>query len=211
MRKGIPNDPQRKERITQAALDIIAVAGVRGASHRAIAREADVPLGSVTYHFATMDDILVAAFTLLSDQMDPQYGKAIVAASTEAEARDVLVDAVCGSRRATARELRLFREMYAYGSGSPQIQELVRSFEVRAIHSLTSHFSEPAARAIDALVEGWWIYQSWTPGGLDRCMVRDAIDALADKFPRTGVPINHSDFGERQHPMTNTIRKIGSK
>ena len=44
-------------------LDVIAEHGVAGASHRAIARAADVPLGSITYHFATLDELLAAAFT----------------------------------------------------------------------------------------------------------------------------------------------------
>lgn len=35
--------------------------GVAGLSHRSVAGEAEVPLGSTTYHFATLDDLLVAA------------------------------------------------------------------------------------------------------------------------------------------------------
>ncbi|WIY83551.1 TetR family transcriptional regulator [Propionimicrobium sp. PCR01-08-3] len=181
-RKGIANDPERKARITQAALDLIAEGGIKAATHRKIAAAAEVPLGSVTYHYTSMDHILVEAFTLFGNQLDPRYGIAVTSAPTQMDARDVLVDAICGERRATQRELRLFREMYAYGSTSPRVQDLVRSFEARSISALSVHFAEPAARAIDALVEGWWIYQSWTPGGLDPQMVRDAIDALADKF-----------------------------
>ncbi|AXE40020.1 TetR/AcrR family transcriptional regulator [Acidipropionibacterium virtanenii] len=181
-RKGIANDPERKARIAQAALDLIAEGGIKAATYRKIAVAAAVPLGSVTYHYTSMDHILVEAFTLFGNQLDPRYGIAIASAPTQMDARDVLVDAICGERRATQRELRLFREMYAYGSTSPRVQDLVRSFEARSISALKGHFAEPAARAIDALVEGWWIYQSWTPGGLEPHMVRDAIDALADKF-----------------------------
>jgi len=76
----------------------------------------------------------------------------------------------------------LYREMYAYGSRSERIAELVRRFEQRWIASLTTHFPEPAARALDALMEGWTIYQSWNPGGLDADMVARAIDALADAY-----------------------------
>ncbi len=35
--------------------------GIAGLSHRTVAAEADVPLGSTTYHFATLDELLVAA------------------------------------------------------------------------------------------------------------------------------------------------------
>lgn len=182
MRKGVVNDPLRKDKIVQAALDVLADSGVRGTTHRSIAQRAGVPLGSVTYYYASLEDLLVAAFERMAHQMDPRYGAAIRAAANQAEAREVVVDAICGSRRATDRELRVHREMYAYGSTSPRVQAIVRSFEAQAIEALTTHFSEPAARAIDALVEGWWIYQSWTPDVLDTEMVRRAVDALADAF-----------------------------
>jgi DNA-binding transcriptional regulator YbjK len=182
MRKGVANDPLRKEKIAQAALDVLAEDGLRAATHRTIAHRAGVPLGSLTYHYGTLEDILVAAFELMAEQMNPRYGEPIRAAASPAEAREVLVDAICGGRRATDRELRVHREMYAYGSTSPRVQALVRSFEEQAIDALMTQFSEPAARALDALVEGWWIYQSWTPGPLDEDMVRRAVTALADAY-----------------------------
>ena len=54
VRKGIPNDPHRKTRITQAALDLVADVGVRATTHRKIAQYAGIPLGSVTDHHATL-------------------------------------------------------------------------------------------------------------------------------------------------------------
>ncbi len=56
-----PNDPSRAERIVDAALKVIAERGVEGLTHRAIAEEAGVPLGSTTYYYARLEDILVAA------------------------------------------------------------------------------------------------------------------------------------------------------
>ncbi len=182
MRKGIANDPHRKERIAQAALDVVAEGGLRAATHRTIAAGAGIPLGSVTYHFATLEDILVAAFTLLGEQIVPRYDDTIRQARDQDEVRTMLVDVVCGSRRPSDRELRLAREVYAYGSTSDRVADLIRAGEAASITALTTHFPEPAARAIDALVEGWWIYQSWSRQQLDPATVRDAIDALADKF-----------------------------
>ena len=44
-------DPNRRQRIIDACLDVIAERGVAGTSHRIVAEAADVPLGSMTYHF----------------------------------------------------------------------------------------------------------------------------------------------------------------
>lgn len=54
-------DPDRRRRIIDAAIRVVGERGIAGLSHRAVAAEADVPLGSTTYHFATLDDLLVAA------------------------------------------------------------------------------------------------------------------------------------------------------
>ncbi|GFN03069.1 hypothetical protein Smic_16250 [Streptomyces microflavus] len=54
-------DPERRTRIIDAALRVIAADGIAGLSHRTVAAEADVPLGSTTYHFGSLDELLTAA------------------------------------------------------------------------------------------------------------------------------------------------------
>ena len=56
-----PTDPTRRQRITLAAIAVVAEGGVAAVTHRAVAATAGVPLGSTTYHFATLDDLLAAA------------------------------------------------------------------------------------------------------------------------------------------------------
>jgi DNA-binding transcriptional regulator YbjK len=56
-----PTDHARRERIAQAAITVVAERGVEGVTHRAVAAAAGVPLGSTTYHFATLDDLLAVA------------------------------------------------------------------------------------------------------------------------------------------------------
>lgn len=56
-----PNDPERRARIAKAAIEVVAERGIDGLTHRAVAAAAGVPLGSTTYHFATLDDLLEVA------------------------------------------------------------------------------------------------------------------------------------------------------
>jgi DNA-binding transcriptional regulator YbjK len=56
-----PTDHARRERIARAAIAVVAERGVEGVTHRAVAAVAGVPLGSTTYHFATLDDLLAVA------------------------------------------------------------------------------------------------------------------------------------------------------
>lgn len=54
-------DPTRRARIARAAIEVVAERGVGKLTHRAVAAAAEVPLGSTTYHFATLDDLLAVA------------------------------------------------------------------------------------------------------------------------------------------------------
>jgi DNA-binding transcriptional regulator YbjK len=60
-RRQRPNDPDRRDRIAKAAIEVVAERGIDGLTHRAVAAAAGVPLGSTTYHFQTLDDLLEVA------------------------------------------------------------------------------------------------------------------------------------------------------
>ena len=63
------HDPGRRDRLIDAALTVIAERGVAGTTHREIARAADVPLGSMTYHFGSLNEVLAEAFTRHADSV----------------------------------------------------------------------------------------------------------------------------------------------
>jgi len=53
---------QTRIRILQAVLDIIISEGIRSVRHRAVAERANVSLGTTTYHFSDIEDLIVSAF-----------------------------------------------------------------------------------------------------------------------------------------------------
>jgi DNA-binding transcriptional regulator YbjK len=66
----VPTDPTtrgeaRRAQLLEAALRVIARGGVGAATHRAVAAEAGVPLGSTTYYFASRDDMVAQALELV--------------------------------------------------------------------------------------------------------------------------------------------------
>src|SRR2546421_3961964 len=66
-RRG-PNDPERRARIAKAAVEVVAQRGIDGVTHRSVAAAAGVPLGSTTYHFATLDDLLEVALAQAAEK-----------------------------------------------------------------------------------------------------------------------------------------------
>ncbi|WP_327356830.1 TetR/AcrR family transcriptional regulator [Streptomyces sp. NBC_01304] len=90
----------RKERglrsrrlLVEAALRVVAQDGVGGVTHRAVAKEAGLPPASGTYHFKSIDDLLVAALTSSAEEYAEQLrGELDGADSTADVARRMLRD-----------------------------------------------------------------------------------------------------------------------
>ena len=59
---------QRRRLILEAALRIVIREGVRGVRHRAVAKEADVPLAATTYYFKDIQELINDTFTLYAEQ-----------------------------------------------------------------------------------------------------------------------------------------------
>ncbi len=58
----------RRERILRATLEVIGEAGIAAVTHRAVAERAGVPLGSMTYYFASKDDLLRESLLLFVEE-----------------------------------------------------------------------------------------------------------------------------------------------
>ena len=69
---------QRRKAILEASLRIVVKEGVRGVRHRAVAKEANVPLSATTYYFKDISDLIADTFALfvekvMSDLVVPIY------------------------------------------------------------------------------------------------------------------------------------------
>lgn len=58
---------QRRKAILEAALRLVVSDGVRGVRHRAVAKEAEVPLSATTYYFKDIGDLIADTFTLFAE------------------------------------------------------------------------------------------------------------------------------------------------
>jgi TetR/AcrR family transcriptional regulator, regulator of biofilm formation and stress response len=63
-----PNDPARRQRIIEAAARVIADRGVEALTFRAVAKVADVPLGSTTYYFSDKEELLLETLRTVRDR-----------------------------------------------------------------------------------------------------------------------------------------------
>lgn len=179
VRRTRRHDPGRRDRLVTTALDVIAEHGIAGASHRAIARAADVPLGSLTYHFASLDELLTAAFTHHVDTVAPRFDERMRAAGTPEEVLEYLVDHLTGDLLDSARDLVLMVELYVAAARNPALRAVTQDWMARSRRSLERHFDPVTARELDALVEGLVLHSALSTDPMDREQIRHALARFA--------------------------------
>lgn len=169
------HDPDRKGRIVEAALEIIAARGVAGTTHRSIADHADVPLGSLTYHFSGLEDLLTHAFKRHAERMSVLYA----AYFDEVESREQLIGAVTdlihGAAAADNRDWVIAYELYLAALRDPALR-VVTEIWMRTSRAVLERFTDASsARAIDALIEGLVMHKTLSTESLPRGQIEDIV------------------------------------
>ena len=168
-------DPDRRARIIDATLDVIAEVGVAGASHRKIAARADVPLGSMTYHFADMDEVLRVSFERFADTIATRYENWFRDAETADEARAAVVGLIHADLLASQRELVLTVELYTLAARKPEFRTLTCDWMARSRRALGRFFDEPTTHMLDALIEGLFVHAALDTTAPDRDRTTEAV------------------------------------
>ena len=172
------HDPNRRDRIIAVALDVIAETGVEGVTHRHIASLADVSLGSMTYHFEGMDDLLASAFELYSQQVSAHYALHLERATNADQARDAVTDYLFSPFWQEKRNFVLLMELYSYVARHPPMRERVQNWLSNGRLFLERHFDSITAKMLDSFIEGVTLHRAIDPDLLDRENVRRSIERL---------------------------------
>ncbi|WP_437965731.1 TetR family transcriptional regulator [Sorangium sp. So ce260] len=174
-RRARRHDPGRRDRLVETALDVIAEQGVAGASHRSIARAADVPLGSTTYHFASIDELLAAAFTRHAETVAARFEERMRAACGREAAVELLVEHLTADLLGAPRELVLSVELYVAAARRPALRAVTQAWMLRSRRALELHFDPVTARELDALIEGLVLHSALSTDPMTSEQIRHAI------------------------------------
>lgn len=148
-------DPDRRQRIIDAAIVVVAERGIAGLSHRSVAAAADVPLGSTTYHFATLDELLIAALRQVNGAWMADFTRWVdgidLAAPLADEVARLVEDTLAGDRSRVELEYELYLAALRHAAVRPIaaecLDEMVRLLGQR-IGDLRT------ARAVVAFTDG---------------------------------------------------------
>jgi DNA-binding transcriptional regulator YbjK len=166
-------DPDRKARIIDAAVGVIADYGVAGTTHRRIAAAADVPLGSLTYHFTGLSDLLALAFARHADRSSRVYVAHFDGVQTRSQFVDAVTDLIEAAAGADARDWAVAYELYLAALRDPALRSVTESW-MRASRAVLEGYVDPiTARGVDALIEGLVMHRTLaTTAGASRADIR---------------------------------------
>jgi DNA-binding transcriptional regulator YbjK len=177
-------DPQRRERIIAATLDLIAEEGVAGVSHRKIATRAGVPLGSMTYHFDGIDEVLREAFRHFTDGFVELFDEHLAAPADPDQARAAVTDLIHALSDGSPRDLVLTQELYTLAARRPAYRQLTHTWMARSRSHLERHFDPDTARQLDALIEGLTLHRALDTAPHDRALTLEAVTRITTLAPR---------------------------
>lgn len=116
--------------ILEAALRVIARGGVDAVRYREVAREADVPLGTISYHFPARDDLIDAAFHFFLDESTATVKavRARLPGATLEELSELLTDLARTYLRDRVRCLAEY-ELMVYAARVPELSEALAEWD----------------------------------------------------------------------------------
>ncbi|CAM5360439.1 TetR family transcriptional regulator C-terminal domain-containing protein [Streptomyces xanthochromogenes] len=171
-------DPDRRRRIIDAAIRVVAERGIAGLSHRTAAAEADVPLGSTTYHFKTLDELLVAALR----QANEGFATAVrdcarldePGADLAVELARLMGEWLTGDRARAELEY----ELYLAALRRPALRPVAAEWTDSVAELLARHTDPVTARGLVAVMDGICLQALLTGGAYDEAQARDLLARL---------------------------------
>ncbi|MFE2168145.1 TetR/AcrR family transcriptional regulator [Streptomyces sp. NPDC059447] len=163
-------DPDRRQRIIDAAIRVVGAKGIAGLSHRSVAAEADVPLGSTTYHFKTLDDLLVAALRQANEGLAP--------ALTVRDGEDLAgaLARLLGEFLAADRgRAELEYELYLAALRRPALRPVAAEWCESVVAALAPRTDPVTARALVAVMDGISLQVLLTDTSYDEHYARDIL------------------------------------
>lgn len=167
----------RRQAITDATVTCIAEVGVGAVTHRQIARRAGVPLGSTTYYFPTLADLVEAALSQVAASSRADVDAARSALHAAAEPAAALRRFVEGYLDDRPRALVEY-ELYLAAARSDELKSVARVWLDGLRAALEELTDAESARILAALIDGMLVQALVTGEALDG----DAFEAAARRL-----------------------------
>lgn len=170
-------DPERAHRIALAALEVVADRGIEGLTHRAVAAAANIPLGSTTYHYRTMDDLLAAAIVEAKAATDIELAAWAETLGPDTDLVRSIADYVMQALTHHWGRTVVEHELYMAALRRPKMRDLSREWDDAFPRVLSDHTDPITALTVAMVVDGIFV-RAFIHGMPDRGEVEDVLRRL---------------------------------
>jgi TetR/AcrR family transcriptional regulator, regulator of biofilm formation and stress response len=168
----------RRRQLVDAALAVLERDGIAGLTHRAVAEHAGVPLASASYHFAGIDDLIVTALLLATDDL---------AAALRADSAD---RSLARLARMLADELHTHRdlliaeyELYLLAARRPHLRPAALAWLDVIADAFAPDLSRIERQAFQATIEGICLHALLTHAEADAANIEATLQAAWPSRP----------------------------
>jgi len=181
---------RRREAIVAAACALLERDGFGAVRHRAVARDAGVPLGATTYYFASREELAAEAMRAMCEPFVAHARQLAEAAPDPRRLPGRLVEMVAGPPgRHARRRLLAFYERYAQAGRSELVAAVARGTTAELIalveRVLVLHGVGDATRSARhavALIDGLLLVRLTEPGGDPVAGLAGEVAALLERY-----------------------------
>jgi DNA-binding transcriptional regulator YbjK len=136
-----------------AALQVIAETGVKSVTHRKICAAANLSLGTVNYHYADLNQLLLDAFSCYVDEVSAKYEDSFPIAHNDDDLADAVLRLIAALSEDTKSAILMW-ELYAEAGRDKTYRRLVQKWSRRAKSGVEQFCSSTTATALEALWDG---------------------------------------------------------
>lgn len=180
---------RRRSALIEAALQVIARAGVAGISHASVAAEAGLPRSAVSHHFASIDDLLIAGLGAGTEKL-----VADVAAIAHEDDLHWFARELVHQLQENRERIVAGYELYLLAARRPVLREAARPWLDLLYRLAGRHTRDPLRiRAFAACLDGYFLQAL----ALDTAPRSDDLEELLRLALTSTAPSNslHDDGG----------------
>lgn len=172
-----PADPDRRDRIVEATIRVVSQVGVDGVTHRRVAAEAGVPVGSTTYYFASLDELIMAALARTVDDYRDylQTWSGDRETPTAPRLLAMITDLIMESLTTRRDETTVEYVLYLAAITRPGLRPQAHACTEMMIETLAPHVGRARATQLAATIDGLMIRGLISPVPLTRRTIRAAL------------------------------------
>ncbi len=123
------NDPQRREKIIQATLEAVKLTEYMLLRTAKLLPLAGVPLGSMTYYFSGIDELLLEAFSSFTEIFQRPGNIVLLAMLVMLKAHAAITDMIHSSQLQMPDNMELMYQLYALASRKPLLKTVMQKLD----------------------------------------------------------------------------------